>query len=362
MKLHGLRIALIGPLAPPSGGMANQTKQLAELLRADGAIVHLVQVNPPYLPSWIGHVKGVRAATRLIAYIARLWRVAHTVDLFHVMANSGWSWHLYAAPAIWIARLTNTPVVINYRGGKADAFFAKNMRVVALSLKRADAIIVPSSFLAAVFERYGFATQLVPNIINLTRFSPRQARQQHAGPVVLVARNLEAIYDNASALRAFAIVKQTCSEASLIIAGSGSQLSALEQLARQLGVEQSVQFTGRVENGDMASLYQACDIVLNPSLADNMPNSILEALACGVPVVSTDVGGIPVLLQHEVTALLVAPGDVGAMAQAILLLIHQPAMAARLGAAGHAFVRQFSWDRVAPRLLEQYRRVLGNSR
>jgi phenylacetate-CoA ligase len=178
---------------------------------------------------------------------------------------------------------------------------------------------------------------------------------------LLVARNLEPIYDNASALRAFAIVNDACPGARLVIAGSGSQLSALQQLAQQLGIAASVQFTGRVDNAEMAKLYRHCDVVLNPSLVDNMPISILEALACAIPVVSTSVGGIPVLLQHEVTGLLVAPGDPQAMAQAALSLLQAPARARRIGAAGCAFVQQFAWDQVAPRLLAQYRRALTAS-
>ncbi|MDC8756859.1 glycosyltransferase [Janthinobacterium fluminis] len=355
MKLAGLRVALVGPLPPPSGGMANQTAQLAALLRADGATVQLIALNPPHRPAWLARIRGLRAAVRLLAYLWRLRRVADSVDLFHVMANSGWSWHLYAAPAIWLARLKGKPVLLNYRGGQADAFLARQRRLVAPSLRRADAIVVPSAYLAGVFEKYGFGAQIVPNIIDLEHFAP--GRAAHAGPSVLVARNLEAIYDNASALRAFAIVREACHDATLVVAGSGPQRPALEQLARQLGVADAVRFAGRQDNAAMLQLYHGADIVLNPSLADNMPVSVLETLACGLPLVSTNVGGIPALLQHDVTALLVAPGDVAAMAQALLTLIRSPSTARRIGAAGRAHVQQFGWRQVGPQLHSQYRRL-----
>ncbi|HAT32729.1 MAG TPA: capsular biosynthesis protein [Janthinobacterium sp.] len=363
MSLSGLRLALLGPLPPPSGGMANQTRQLADLLRADGATVHLLQLNAPLRPAWLARVKGLRAAARLTLYVWRLWRVSNTVDLFHVMANSGWSWHLYAAPAIWIARMKGKALVVNYRGGGADAFFARRAGLVGFSLRRADAVLVPSAYLAGVFEKYGFPAQVVPNIIDLSRFAPRPpGPARSGGPRLLVARNLEAIYDNTSALRAFAIVRQSCPDASLVLAGDGAELGALQELARELGLAGFVRFAGRIENADMAALYHASDIVLNPSLADNMPISVLEALACGVPVVSTNVGGVPALLRHDATALLVEPGDVDGMARALLALIGEPHRAARLAAAGLEHVAQFSWPRVAPRLLAQYRRALGASR
>jgi phenylacetate-CoA ligase len=363
MMFAGLRIALVGPLPPPSGGMANQTRQLAMLLEADGASVQLVQVNPPYRPKIVAGIRGLRAVFRLMHYLRRLWSDISDVDLVHVMANSGWSWHLHAAPAIWIARIKGKPVIVNYRGGEANSFFSRRMRVVALSLRRADAIIVPSAYLASVFEKYGFATQIVPNIIDLSRFSPASADPSSgSGPLLLVARNLEAIYDNATALRAFAIIRQTYTDARLLIAGCGSERQQLEQLAQQLGLSSSVQFTGHLDNAAMASLIPACDLMLNPSLADNMPISVLEALACAVPVVSTNVGGIPALVQHDVTALLVAPADPQAMAQAALSLLQTPARARRIASAGLALVQQFSWDQVAPRLLGPYRNILKRPR
>ncbi|MBS0593326.1 MAG: glycosyltransferase family 1 protein, partial [Proteobacteria bacterium] len=89
--------------------MANQTRQLAELLAAEGARVQLVQTNAPYRPAWVGRLPVVRAGFRLVPYLYRLWRAAGSSRLFHVMANSGWSWHLFSAPAIAIASLRAVP-------------------------------------------------------------------------------------------------------------------------------------------------------------------------------------------------------------------------------------------------------------
>src|SRR5687768_7304219 len=206
--------------------MANQTLQLARLLRGEEAEVELIQVNSPYRPNWIGKFKGIRAGFRLLSYLVHLWFSAGRVQLFHVMANSGWSWHLFAAPAIWIARIRNIPVIINYRGGEADVFFNKAFFWVKPSLHRADAIIVPSGFLQAVFGKRGFPTSIVPNIIDLSRFGTvaGPAPLPKAGfPHIIVTRNLEPIYDNATALRAFTIIKQAFPAAKLTLAGSGPE-------------------------------------------------------------------------------------------------------------------------------------------
>jgi phenylacetate-CoA ligase len=357
--LHPLHIALVGPLPPPAGGIANQTVQLAALLRASGAEVELLQVNPPW-PSWIAPVRGARAAVRLLPYLWRLWKVAGRVHLLHVMANSGWSWHLFAAPAIWIGRLRGKGVVVNYRGGEAQAFLARSAGLVRFSLRRADAVIVPSGFLAEVFDRHGIVVQIVPNIVDLARFQPcREGPGKAAGgAAILVARHLEPLYDNASALRAFALVRRALPHASLTLCGEGPDLARLRTLADDLDLRDAVCFAGKTEHAVMAGLYRQADLVLNPSLADNMPNSVLEAWSSGVPVVSTDVGGIPYLMTHDVNGLLVPPGDVCAMAQAMLSLLRDERKAGRLIIEGLLQAQRYSWERVAPLLMAQYRRVL----
>ncbi len=361
MKASGLRIALVGPLPPPSGGMANQTLQLATLLRSEGATVEVIQVNRPYQPPQIGKIKGIRALFRLLPYLQQLWQTADKVDLYHVMANSGWSWHLFAAPAIWIARMKGKPVLVNYRGGEAASFFAKAFFWVRPSLARTSAIVVPSGFLEAVFAKRGFATCIVPNIIDLSRFSAGDIQGtswKADAPHILVARNLESIYDNATALRAFAIIKQTLPAARLTIAGSGPQRQMLESLASELALADAVTFTGRVDNAGMGVLYQRSDVMLNPSLADNMPISVLEALASGVPVVTTDVGGVPYLVEHEKTALLVPPQNPVAMAAATLSLLNDCAKAGRVRSAGLESVQQYTWPNVRDRLLLAYSHAL----
>lgn len=87
--LEGLRIALVGPLPPPAGGMAMQTRQLSELLAAAGAAVSIVQTNAPYRPAAIAGVPGLRALFRLLPYLAALWRQCGRADVVHLMANSG---------------------------------------------------------------------------------------------------------------------------------------------------------------------------------------------------------------------------------------------------------------------------------
>lgn len=354
-------IGLVGPLPPPYGGMANQTQQLAELLRSEGLQVSLVQTNPPYFPQWISNLPVVRAFFRLLPYLYALWRLAGRCDVMHVMANSGWSWHLFAAPAVWIAKLRKVPVVVNYRGGEAETFLARSARSVRITMCQASRLIVPSGFLKAVFTRFDMPVSVVPNIIDIARFNnpaPYRTKRNH----LLVARNLEPIYDNETAIRAFFLVHRSNPDATLTIAGSGPLAESLKALAKSLGLEKTVIFAGRLDRDAMAEAYRAADIALNPSLVDNMPNSVLEAMASGIPVVSTYVGGVPYIVTDEQTALLVPPNSPETMANAILRLMNDTALSNKLVDNSLAEVQKYTWQQVWPQLAELYGRSCNITR
>ncbi len=337
--------------------MANQCEQLVRLLREEGAQVELVRTNPPYRPGWIGGVPIVRAGARLLPYLLALWRGIGGAQVVHVFANSGWAWHLLAWPALVIARWRGVPTIVNYRGGQADQFFRQAPRHVHRALARATLRVTPSDFLLRVFRAHGLDAIVIPNVVDLGRFHLRPDAERPA-PHLIVTRNLEPIYDIPTALRAFQRIHRALPQARLTVAGSGPELDALRRLAAQLGLADAVRFSGRIDNAQIAALYDSADLMLNPSAADNMPISILEALASGVPVVSTDAGGIPDLVEHERTALLVPVGDDAAMAEAALRLLRDPPLASRLRQAGASEVERFAWPNVRAQWRQAYWRAL----
>jgi glycosyltransferase involved in cell wall biosynthesis len=358
----GLRVCVVGPLPPPSGGMANQCEQLLRLLRAEGVRVELVRTNADYRPAWIGRIPVLRALARLLPYLAQLWSACGRADVVHVLANSGWAWHLFAAPAITIARWRGTPLIVNYRGGHADGFFAQAPRHVLRMLGSVALRVTPSGFLVRVFAKHGLTAEVVPNIIDLSRFSPAPPRDFGDAPHLIVTRNLEPIYDIPSAIQVLQQVRQTFPNARLTVAGSGPELERLRALARELGLQDAVGFSGRIDNAAIPALYATADCVVNPSTVDNMPNSILEAFASGVPVVSTDAGGIPDVVTPGVSGLLVPVGDVPAMAHSVLQVLRDRALAGRLRNAGMAEAARYDWPSVRALWFDAYRRAAGRGR
>lgn len=358
VDVRALKVGLVGPLPPPSGGMANQCQQLFELFGQYGLEMELVRTNRPYPFSWVANLRGLRALFRLVPYLYALWRLAGRTSVVHVLANSGWAWHLCAAPAIWLAKLRGTPVIVNYRGGEADPFFSGAPRIVHKTMGLADSLIVPSGFLEAVFARHGFASRIVPNIINLGRFRARDAERLFDGSChVVVTRNLEPIYGIPTVLEAFSRLKEVVPAARMTVAGTGPELARLRALADELGVGDAVNFCGRIDNQEIPALYASADMMVNPSTVDNMPISVLEAFASGVPVVSTNVGGVPFILKDGETGLLVPSGHAEEMAAAMIRIASDPGLAQRLAAAAVDDVQRYSWLQVRNLWLAEYARV-----
>ena len=356
-----LRLGLVGPVPPPAGGMAMQTAQLQELLVAEGLSVELVPTNPPYSPAWIGRLPGLRSIFRLIPYLFRLWRLAGRVDVIHVMSNSGWSWQLFSAPMVWIGSMRKTPVIINYRGGEAATYFSKSIARVRPSMKRASCLVVPSGYLRQVFADYGLQAEVIPNIVRLERFVEPERREQ--GQLrLIITRNLEAIYGIPTAIRAVQLIADTVPSARLDIAGSGPQRGELEALVGKLGLGNRVRFLGRLGSAEIDTLYQSADILLNPTTVDNMPNSLLEAMAAGVAIVSTRVGGVPFIVEHGRTALLTEIGDARQMADAVIRLYRDRRLRQALVDNALQDVQQYAWPEVRNQWLSLYQSVRKNRR
>ena len=245
-----LRLGLVGPLPPPPGGMANQTRQLAALLREQGVEVRVVRTNEPVRPARVGRLRGVRGVFRLAPFLIRLNRMSRDCDVIHVMANSGWAWHLCAAPAIAIGAARRVPVVVNYRGGLAREFLRKSARSVLVTLRRAGAVVVPSRFLQEVFGEVGVYAAIIPNIVNVDTFRP-SPDVRPTGAHVVVTRNLEHLYGID-----VAILAAEFPDLRLLLAGTGGERASLERLAGGLGLGSVVRFTGALDVEAIAELYR----------------------------------------------------------------------------------------------------------
>lgn len=359
MKPKVLKVCIIGPAAPPNGGMAMQGQLLKQLLQADGIEVDYLAVNFALKPKILNQLKIVRAVFRFIVYIHILWQKTKAQPVLHILANSGWSWHLFASPAIIMGKLRNCTVIVNYRGGGADTFFQRQSKFIFPILKKADKIIVPSLYLKQVFEKYELETSVVPNIIghniekkNLVK--PKSMNFHHSPLIFVVTRNLEEIYGVHYILEAIALLHKEYDNFILKIAGSGPCLSVLQTQCHHLGLSKKVEFCGRLEREQIQFLYESADVMINASTVDNMPNALLEALSYGVPIISTRVGGIPFMVEHMQTAILVEPKNPQAIKSALIQVIQDPKLSKRLSVNGLESAKQYTWAQIGPQWKKHY--------
>lgn len=249
--------------------------------------------------------------------------------------------------ASWLSQIFSRRIIMVLRGGAMPDFMARypawNMRV----LKRADLMVVPSTYLKRAIEPYGFQARLIPNVIELPAYQFRH--RATLAPRLFWMRSFHPIYNPLMAIRVLAQIRTQVPEATLVMAGQDKgQESEVRALATSLGLNGSVRFSGFLDMAGKMREASAADIFINTNSIDNMPVAVVEACALGLPVVSTSVGGVPDLLTNGETGLLVPDNDVEAMADSVLRLLREPELAARLSENGRALAVRSSWEAVRP--------------
>jgi glycosyltransferase involved in cell wall biosynthesis len=352
-----LRVLIVGPSFDILGGQAVQAARLLERLRSERDLeVDFLPINPR-LPGPLRKmqaVKYVRTVVTSIAYVlslfARLWKY----DVIHVFSASYFSFVLAPTPAILIGKMYGKSVLLNYHSGEAEDHFTRWRRSAIPTVRLVDEVAVPSEYLVHVLEKFGLHSTPIYNLIETDKF--RYRARQPLQPIFLSNRNFEAHYGVDRVLKAFAIIQRSIPNARLIVAGDGPERASLEELARDLKLR-NTEFLGRVAHDKIIDLYDSADVFLNGSEIDNQPLSILEAFACGLPVVTTDAGGIPYMVAAERNALVVARGDFEKLAAAVIRLFEEPGLAEKLIKAGREECRKYDWQTVRSQWLELYFRL-----
>lgn len=335
------RIALVAPSLDILGGQGVQARALERALRQDGYRVDFIPINPRFPAGcrWGRRVPVLRTLVNEMLYALTLPRLRRA-DLVHIFSASYWSFLLAPVPAMIVATLLGRPVVLHYHSGEADDHFRRWRRLFPACLRWPAAVVVPSTYLQAVFARHGIATTVIPNIVDLSHFRHRE--RQSIRPRLLSVRNFEPYYRVDVTIEAFALLKTRLHDATLTLAGYGSLERELRRLASRLGVPDIV-FAGRVDPERLPALYDRADIFVNSSVVDNQPVSVLEAFAAGLPVVSTPTGDIANMLREGGAGILVDPLDRAAMADAVATLVDRPDLACRLASRARAQVERHTW-------------------
>ena len=291
-----------------------------------------------------------RHANRLLRLgdmVGTVWRQRQHYAVAAVAVYSGPAF--FWAEAVCAAlRAAGKPYVLTLHGGNLPAFAQAQPDRVRALLAAAAAVTAPSPYLRDRLQPYRADIRLVPNPLDLAAYPCRP--RPTPGPQLIWLRAFHAIYNPTLAPRVlaalvadFPAVRQT-----MIGPDKDGSLAAVRATADALGVADRLTLPGAVAKAAVPDWLAGGDIFLNTTNVDNTPISVLEALACGLPVVSTAVGGIPDLLTDGVDALLVPANDAPAMAAAVRRLWTEAGLARRLAHAGRRTVAAADWGQVLP--------------
>jgi len=265
----------------------------------------------------------------------------------------------YSSSAFWYAyltgrcaRLLNKKYIPILHGGDLPSRLNKSKRACHKLFTQSYANVAVSGYLKHEFERIGYKTVIIPNSIEIAKYS--YSLRDYTRPQLLWVRSFHRQYNPNMAAEVLAVLLKNEPDATLCMVGpdKDGSMEEFRKDIRQKGIENNVKITDRVTKEEWVRLSEDYDFFINTTNVDNTPVSVLEALALGLCVISTDPGGIPYLLTEGIDALLVRPGDYQAMADKISSLMDDPNLAASLSKSGRNKAESFDWKQVREKWFE----------
>ena len=333
----GGSVLLIGNFLSAVSGIPGPSEELAERLAGGGWTVLTASSR-----------RGRPA--RFADMLWTAWRARRRYRVAQVEVYSGPAF-FWAEAVCRVLRGAGKPFVLSLHGGNLPAFATRHEGRVRALLEPAAAVTTPSRFLLEAMRPYRSDLRLIPNPLELSTY-PFRARER-AEPRLVWLRAFHRIYNPALAPQVVARLDGEFPQVRLTMFGPDRRDGSREETERLGG---PVELAGAVPKSRVAASLHQGDIFLNTSNVDNAPVSVVEAMACGLCVVSTDVGGMPYLVENGEQALLVPPNDAAAMAGAVRRVLTEPGLAEKLSRAGRAWAEEFDWSRVLP----EWQKLLGS--
>jgi glycosyltransferase involved in cell wall biosynthesis len=341
-------LLLLGNFLSAVRGHRHYCEDLAEQLETRGVSVLRASSHPARL-------------RKLLDMVRVIWSRRDDFTVAHVDLFSGPAFSWAEVVCFELARLGKR-FVLTMHGGGLPQFAKRWPRRTRRLLTSAAAVTSPSRYLQKRMANVVAGVTVIPNGLATARYSfeTRVAPR----PRMIWIRAFHRLYNPLMAVDTLAQVSRTEPGTTLRMIGpdrGDGSLAAVRARARELAVEDRLEIVGPVGHDEIPTQLRMGDIFLNTTDSDNTPLSLLEAMASGLCVVSTSVGGIPFLLEHGRDALLVPPRDPAAMTDAVLRLLREPKAAASLSQAGRAVARQHDWSRVIGRWRELFARIEARS-
>jgi glycosyltransferase involved in cell wall biosynthesis len=328
-------VLMIGNFLSASGGTLCVCEELSQKLSEAGWSVLTASHQPGALHRLWGMLSAVYRQRNRYA-------VAH-VEVYHHRA------FFWAEASCAALRCLHKPYVLTLHGGQLPQFAARWPRRTRSLLGSAAVVTVPSGYFERVMSPYCPDLRVLPNAIEL-RAHPFRLRAP-ARPLLVWLRAFRKIYNPVMALQSLRLLTREFPDIALTMIGADKgdgTRQRTERAATELDVAGRVTIQRAVPKSQVPGCLAQGDVYLNTTNGDNTPVTVLEAMACGLCVVSTDVGGMSYLIEHEQDGLLVPSNDPPAMAAAVRRILTDPSLARRLSANARAKVVQYDWRLILP--------------
>ena len=356
-----MKIAILVNLFPPKwlAGTEIATYYIAEHLAQHGHEVHVITSLDEGLPEKSCekgfHIHRLpRVRIRFVGVLAFWVDIVRTLqkikpDIVHAQSfGSG-------MPALLSNRLLKIPYVIYGRGSDVylpDWFTKLTAKGI---LKNASTVIALTEHMKDAMQAiYSRDIIVVPNGINLNEVAEKETEGGNPSKRVLFVGRLHPVKGVQYLLGAMKMVHQELPEAKLILVGDGEEREHLENLTDSLGIRGCVEFAGRVPHDRVQDYMNRAEVFVLPSLSEGFPVTILEAMACGLPVVATRVGGLPDVIEDGVNGYLVKAKEPSEIAEALLKLLLDEQLWETISKTNKQKVNDYSWERVALALEKIY--------
>lgn len=324
---------MVGNFASSWGATATVAEGLAQRLVAKGWQVITTSHKKPRVE-------------RLSDMLLTTWRRRSEYDVAIVEVFSGQAF-AWAEMTCHLLQALGKPHVLSLRGGSLPEFATRWPGRVGRIFSGADAVVAQSEYLAGIVPDRRDRVRLIPNPVDLSECSYRNRAE--AQPLLVWLRSFHRIYNPSLAIRVVDLLRGRHPDVLLTMIGpdkGDGSLQATQRLANELGLGPQVRFQGGVPKAEVPTWLNRADIFLNTTNIDNTPVSVEEAMACGLCVVSTDVGGVPYLAADQVNALLVPPDNPPAMAAAVERILTEEGLSSRLSQQARAAVAGMDWPHV----------------
>ncbi|WP_299334694.1 glycosyltransferase family 4 protein [uncultured Psychroserpens sp.] len=281
---------------------------------------------------------------RLLDMILALLRRVRKVDVVIIDTYSTHNFY-FALIISQLCRLFRRDYIPSLNGGNLPARLKKHPKMCGLIFNHAKCSVSPSLYLKNSFKNYGYDNvKYIPNTLKIENYQVYP--KSYEAPKLLWVRSFSKIYNPKLAIHVFAKLKTLYPEAELCMVGPDSDgtLKQIEDLVKSLKL--NVKLTGKLSKTEWIRLSKAYNIFINTTNFDNTPVSVIEAMALGLPVVSTNVGGMPFLISNDDAGILVQPNNQDEMIEAIVQLLNDKAKREKIIKNARAQVEQFDWENV----------------